>query len=142
MRPALAQQLAIDKHRQALWGHSYGGLLVLHTLLTRPGAFSDYAAASPSLWWGNGVVLQELAGLRQRLGEHRPRLLVMRGDAEPAQPRPGLPVDNIKATGQLLDELRQLSAVQVGFKTFPGLNHGQMLEASLRYTLEQFYSAP
>lgn len=35
MRPAVAAQAPLDTARQTLWGHSYGGLLVLHALFTR-----------------------------------------------------------------------------------------------------------
>lgn len=56
MRPRVAAVAPIDLQRQTLWGHSYGGLAVLHALFTRPAEFSDYAAASPSLWWRDGVM--------------------------------------------------------------------------------------
>ncbi|KAL4981583.1 Alpha/Beta hydrolase protein [Aspergillus falconensis] len=45
--------------RTALFGHSYGGLFVLHTLFTRPSAFDVYLAASPSVWWNARYVLSE-----------------------------------------------------------------------------------
>ncbi|MEN0075902.1 MAG: alpha/beta hydrolase-fold protein [Paracraurococcus sp.] len=59
LRPAIAAAHATDPRRQALFGHSYGGLLVLHALFTRPGDFRDYLAISPSLWFGDGAVLAE-----------------------------------------------------------------------------------
>src|SRR5215470_12538246 len=34
-------------------GHSFGGLLAVHILITRPDMFQAYIAASPSLWWGS-----------------------------------------------------------------------------------------
>ncbi|KAL3490996.1 Alpha/Beta hydrolase protein [Aspergillus germanicus] len=45
--------------RTALFGHSYGGLFVLHTLFMRPESFDVYLAASPSIWWNNRFVLSE-----------------------------------------------------------------------------------
>jgi predicted alpha/beta superfamily hydrolase len=79
----LTQQIATDQPAPEVQqapgavGHSYGGLLVLYTLMTRPDAFDEYAAASPSLWWNNGVIHPE--GLAQRLNGQRPTLLLMRG---------------------------------------------------------------
>ena len=55
----VTQLAKIDPARRTLWGHSYGGVLVLHALLTRPAAFDTYAAADPSLWWGDGYLLKE-----------------------------------------------------------------------------------
>ena len=42
-----------------LIGHSFGGLLAIHTLTTRPDMFNSYLAISPSLWWSHqGLVGQ------------------------------------------------------------------------------------
>lgn len=39
-------------------GHSLGGLLVTHTLLTRPQLFNAYIAASPVLHWDNDMLIK------------------------------------------------------------------------------------
>jgi len=57
VQPWLARQWPIDVSRQTLFGHSYGGLLTLYALLTRPHLFRRYVAASPSLWWGERALL-------------------------------------------------------------------------------------
>jgi predicted alpha/beta superfamily hydrolase len=36
-----------------LYGHSLGGLLAVHAMLTEPALFSSYVAADPSLWYDN-----------------------------------------------------------------------------------------
>lgn len=40
-------------------GHSFGGLLAIHILITRPDMFQAYIAASPSLWWDNQSTLRQ-----------------------------------------------------------------------------------
>jgi len=40
-------------------GHSFGGLLAVHILITRPDMFQAYIAASPSLWWDNQRTLHQ-----------------------------------------------------------------------------------
>ena len=40
-------------------GHSFGGLLAVHILITRPNMFQAYIAASPSLWWDNQSTLHQ-----------------------------------------------------------------------------------
>lgn len=57
LQPRVAAALPMDPQRQTLSGHSFGGLLVLHALFTRPAQFSRYAATSPSVWWNNGQVM-------------------------------------------------------------------------------------
>ncbi|MFP3333692.1 alpha/beta hydrolase [Pseudomonas sp. SIMBA_064] len=137
MRPMVAGLAPIDAQQQTLWGHSYGGLAVLHTLFTRPGAFSDYAAASPSLWWHDGAIVQEAQGLEQRLGNNSARLLLMRGSAEPSNPRAQLKGDAEKPARELAADLAKVKGLQVRFERFDGLDHGQMLEASLNAVIEQ-----
>ncbi|HEY0286378.1 MAG TPA: alpha/beta hydrolase-fold protein [Pseudomonas sp.] len=138
IRPQINQLLRVTPKRQLLWGHSYGGLLVLHTLLTRPELFQAYAAASPSLWWHNGVIDAERVGLERRLQGSRPTLLLMRGELEPASPvaatQPQVAAD--AAAKHVLASLQNIGRLQTQYTVFPGLGHGPMLQASLRYTLE------
>jgi predicted alpha/beta superfamily hydrolase len=136
MRPLVAGVAPIDLQRQTLWGHSYGGLAVLHALFTRPGAFSDYAAASPSLWWNDGAIVREAQGLQQRLGDSRPRLLLMRGSEEPANPRMPVKGDAERPARELAADLSRVQGLQVRFERFEGLGHGPMLPASLGKVIE------
>ncbi|WP_176517335.1 alpha/beta hydrolase [Pseudomonas faucium] len=136
MRPMVAELAPIDLQRQTLWGHSYGGLAVLHALFTRPGAFSDYAAASPSLWWHDGAIVREAPGLQQRLGDSRPRLLLMRGGEEPANPRAQVQGDVARPARELAADLAKVPGLQVRFERFEGLGHGPMLPASLKKVIE------
>ena len=136
MRTLVAGVAPIDLQRQTLWGHSYGGLAVLHALFTRPGAFSDYAAASPSLWWHDGAIVGEAQRLEQRLGSSRPRLLLMRGSEEPANPRTQVQGDVERPARELVAGLARVPGLQVRFERFSGLGHGPMLPASLKRVLE------
>lgn len=61
VQPLVARQWPVDMERQTLVGHSFGGLCVLHTLLTRPGMFQRHVVGSPSLWWEGGRILDACA---------------------------------------------------------------------------------
>ena len=136
MRPMVAGVAPIDLQRQTLWGHSYGGLAVLHALFTRPGAFSDYAAASPSLWWHDGAIVREAQGLQQRLAGSRPTLLLMRGSDEPSNPRGPVKGDVERPARDLAADLAKVPGLQVRYERFEGLGHGPMLPASLKTVIE------
>lgn len=57
LKPEIARRVAVDPARQAILGHSFGGLFVLHALLRRPQAFARWISASPAIWWeGAGIV--------------------------------------------------------------------------------------
>ncbi|WP_233568075.1 alpha/beta hydrolase [Cohnella faecalis] len=50
--PFVGTRFEVDSARQTIFGHSLGGLFVLHALFARTGLFANYAAGSPSIWWG------------------------------------------------------------------------------------------
>lgn len=57
LKPEIARRVAVDPARQAILGHSFGGLFVLHALFRRPQAFARWISASPAIWWeGAGIV--------------------------------------------------------------------------------------
>lgn len=49
--------------REALYGHSFGGLFVVYALLRRPDLFDTFLAASPDLTWNNGYILDHVGWL-------------------------------------------------------------------------------
>ncbi|MEW9552487.1 alpha/beta hydrolase [Nonomuraea sp. NPDC050783] len=57
LKPALAAAFPVDPDDAALVGQSFGGLLAVHALLTRPAAFRRYLVGSPSLWWNERETL-------------------------------------------------------------------------------------
>lgn len=54
--PLIASHYRVDMRRKIFVGHSYGSLLGLQMLLTRPTAFEHYILGSPSLWFDRGVM--------------------------------------------------------------------------------------
>ncbi|WP_244642325.1 alpha/beta hydrolase [Phyllobacterium sp. 628] len=51
IKPMIEASVPIDRNRQAIFGHSFGGLFVLYSLFTRPSAFTTWIAASASIYW-------------------------------------------------------------------------------------------
>lgn len=88
LKPLIAARHPVDTTRQALFGHSFGGLFVLHVLFTRPASFSTYLASSPSIWWDDKRVLGGLPGLARLDGALQPRVQISVGALED-QPRKG-----------------------------------------------------
>jgi predicted alpha/beta superfamily hydrolase len=58
IKPKVETLAKINKQQQTIWGHSYGGLFVLNTLLKHHEMFQNYVAADPSFWWQDGVILK------------------------------------------------------------------------------------
>lgn len=152
MLPDIRRRVPSDPARTTLWGHSYGGLLGLYTLFTRPQLFPRYAVADPSLWWHDGFILDAEASAKPL--PRRTELLVMAGSAglevqnETRALRPGLdpavvlaarerrravPPD---ATPRLAERQGERRGLNMIWKPFPGVSHGPMRPTSIPPTLE------
>jgi predicted alpha/beta superfamily hydrolase len=66
LKPRIAREFVIDRGRQVLFGHSLGGYFALHVLFRDPQAFDSYIASSPSLWWDERAIFDELDTLVAR----------------------------------------------------------------------------
>ena len=88
--PALSKAYSIDPANRTLYGHSWGGLFTLNTLLKHPRAFRAFIASSPSIWWNRRAILADFAafGAKVRSGACAPRVLVTVGGTEQRVPNP------------------------------------------------------
>ncbi|WCM25721.1 alpha/beta hydrolase-fold protein [Sphingomonas sp. QA11] len=86
LRSELDRRYTINRDRQALYGHSLGGLFAVHALFTRPTAFHALIAASPSLFWHDLEMQKEerafAAGLQAGNIQKVGRLMVVWGERE------------------------------------------------------------
>lgn len=139
------RDLLINTSERAIWGHSFGGLFVLHTLFTHPSSFDHWYAASPTLHWNGYQVVAE-AGRFQWPSDRRGSALLMRGDAE--LQRRG-PYSNGGSDKEINDQLEGLAqqmnrakGFEARFEVLEGLGHGAALVRSLKLTLSDISGAP
>ncbi|MFY1828357.1 alpha/beta hydrolase [Myxococcus fulvus] len=151
LEPALAARLPLDTSRSALMGHSYGGLLVVHALLTRPASFEAFIAGSPSLWWNNRYVLTEKTSFLERHAATpvKARVLLTVGGLEQTPRKSQGERGMLAVERRMVDNTRELSGelsalgrgLEVRFLEFPGEDHyGAWLPMLSRGLL--FFSAP
>jgi predicted alpha/beta superfamily hydrolase len=57
LMPKVSQQFKINPDQRSLVGHSFGGMLGVYALFTRPLLFQHVVAVSPSLWWQDKYLL-------------------------------------------------------------------------------------
>ena len=142
--PTIGQHAPCDPARTTLWGHSYGGLLALYTLFTRPQLFARYAAADPSLWWHDGHLLSIEERARPLPGGQPTQLLLMAGGVGTAtrSQRPGMDEEARSrramlsdATPKMAERQGRRAGLDVRFQSFPGVGHGPMRQASILPTL-------
>jgi predicted alpha/beta superfamily hydrolase len=149
LQPAVADAFAVDTAAQVLYGHSYGGLFVLHALSTRPDAFSAYLAASPALWWfelqaSRPIQLVETLATRSLSrpvqvvvtagGQEAWHPVAIGADGTPASRSGGVPT--LPAARGLAALLANVPGVNARFHDFPQATHHTMLAESARFALD------
>jgi uncharacterized protein len=98
LKPVVEALVPLDRERQVLFGHSFGGLFTLWSLFARPGSFRGYLAASPSIWWSDRAILaQEQAFVRDATSATPLRLLLTAGSLEGKPPMAAPPYHSTMA---------------------------------------------
>ncbi|WP_235319707.1 alpha/beta hydrolase [Pectobacterium fontis] len=136
VKPWVEAHYSVDKQKQTLAGHSFGGLFTLYTLFNHTEAFQRYVAASPSIWWGNGVVIPARTPLLTTLPQS---ITVTAGENEddPVTAQAGKPVDEKRAERlsqrKMVERAKTLVAnlneqgANADFILFPGKGHGDVI---------------
>jgi predicted alpha/beta superfamily hydrolase len=129
LRPFIASRYKTDPARQVLFGHSLGGLFVLHALFNRPQAFTHYIAASPSWWWNEAAMREAESAFAQLPESHRKgrALLLTAGQFEQAPSRFSENMPGGMATLERRGMLRNARGVAARLGSIAGLRV-QMLE--------------
>jgi predicted alpha/beta superfamily hydrolase len=119
VQPFILRHFRVDPARQAIWGHSLGGMLVLRSMLRDPGRFSTYLMASPTL---NKNILVDEAAFFERAARERLtlRVLITVGGDEPPSSYPLLYDEASNLAARLRAAAPQLD---VKYTVFPGEGH-------------------
>ena len=122
VQPFVLSHLRVDPNRQAIWGHSIGGLIALRSMFRDPGRFSTYLLASPTI---NPKVLADEPAFFEKVGRSHMVLRVLitvGGDEQP--PGAKLPYPTIDDASNLAKRLRAGAPwLEVEFTTFSGEGH-------------------
>ena len=151
LRPVVGTMVKVDPDRQALCGHSLGGLFVLHALFRRPGAFRSYVAASPSIWWNDRSVEAEARAFAADPSKARPGRLILTFGSLEGEPVPGDSAEKNEARKQtrmpelvrkMADTLGPLAGrgLDVQVAEFPGENHGSVIPPALARGLSRAFA--
>jgi predicted alpha/beta superfamily hydrolase len=154
LRPGIEREFNVDRDQTSLFGHSFGGLFVLHALFSRPSMFRNYMAASPSIWFAGAQLIEQGTAFTAAKPLHPPRrLLVTVGSLEQsadAERAIGLDgheswirrnkmVENASELARALSTA-DAAALEVTFNEFADENHASVLPAAisraLRFALE------
>jgi len=133
LKPVIAGMTQVDTTRQAIFGHSLGGLFVLWSLFRRPGAFRSHTAASPSIWWDDRCILVDEKAFLETASPttDKSRLLLTAGSLEMTPtPHPA----RMSADAQAMATRLSVSAgdrLDVSFVEFAGESHASVVPAAI-----------
>jgi predicted alpha/beta superfamily hydrolase len=161
VKPAVKARFPrVNVTREALFGHSYGGLFALHALFTRPGLFDCYIASSPSIWWNDRFIEHEAISFLLKYDTEspsRPSLMVFCGSLEQDAPSRTAheSVDDYEARKKVWLDLRMVDNVRslcdrlrgcerlhnVLAHEFQGEEHTSVMACSMNRGLTMFFES-
>ncbi|MGA0563823.1 alpha/beta hydrolase [Ancylobacter sp. VNQ12] len=152
LKPEIARRVAIDSARQAILGHSFGGLFVLHALFRRPLAFSRWIAASPAIWWEGAGIVDAAESFITEAGERSGRVLLIAGEYEQAlapfqigaedeeKRRAGFEESRIVDNTRLMAErLALVPGLRADYLPLPGETHMSVLPTALNLAIRHAF---
>lgn len=152
IKPRVAALCGESPSTTTLFGHSLGGLMVLHAFSSCVGSYNRYFAASPSIWFNDRKVISDVAA---RLALPFPRAVALQivvGGAEEylTSNRAGPHADpvlraawvasnrmvgNARDLAQVIRK-RNLSEFDFAFDELPGADHRSILPSATRRALQ------
>lgn len=139
---AVATLAPIDPARRTLFGHSFGGLFTLYALFSGTATFTHFVAASPTIYWEDGI-LEEAAArflasprpfgnrvVHLSAGQYEGDVLApFQYEREDTEKRrlAARAARTLSLTEAMAARLRHLPDLRVVLETYPGETHMTML---------------
>ncbi len=114
-------------------GHSLGGLVAAHTLITQPELFNAYIAISPSLWYGNQALIKPAEEMLKEREELNVSFFMTMGDEG------GSMLGGAMKLAALFEE-NPKTGFENKFVPMPEESHGSIPHRSTYQGLEFIYS--
>lgn len=141
LKPAIERKFNIDRGRQAIIGHSLGGLCVLQMLFTRPGAFKTYIAGSPSIHWNRPFIQEAGERFLARMHQEHADIQVMIAVGEREQGHPSRMTENARELAERLAAVSS-SGVRTAFYEFADEGHISLLPVLMSHAARYALSSP
>ncbi len=151
LKPFIEQNFHVNPKKQAIFGHSYGGLFTLYTRFTQPDSFQYYYAASPSIWWDNKVIMQTVDQFMRNTkpSSPTPKFIISVGSLEQTAPDNSpderkqklIKRSQVSNATVLANQLKDspIHNLLTEFIIFPDQNHGTVIPLAIEQALIHFF---
>jgi predicted alpha/beta superfamily hydrolase len=152
IKPRIAALCGEKPSTVTLFGHSLGGLMVLHAFSSFAGSYDCYFASSPSIWFNGRKIIGDIAARLDMPFPHPTSLAITVGSEEedPASKRDGPDADPTRraawvASNRMIGNARDLAHIirekrpaglNFAFDELPGANHRTVLPYATRKALD------
>ncbi|RYP58306.1 hypothetical protein DL770_010459 [Monosporascus sp. CRB-9-2] len=137
LRPFIRSEFPkVQFSRDAVYGHSFGGLFVVYALLRRPDLFDTFLSASPALYWNDGYILDHTSWLDEAplLGNAtKPAFRLAYGDLEQY---PGLHLNSLYNEDEDMEEPNHFTAPVERGPNWPGQPQWELRKRAAAEALE------
>ncbi|AZO64506.1 MULTISPECIES: alpha/beta hydrolase [unclassified Mesorhizobium] len=155
LKPWVANRTRIDSGRQALYGHSFGGLFALYTLFTRPLAFQTWIAASPAIYWEDRLIDRFLQAFEAAVPDGlMTQVMLSAGEYETEKLAPfqigaadeAKRLEHKKLTRtdefarQMAERLGTIPGLSAGFELHAGENHMSILPVTVNRAVQAAFA--
>ncbi|MDY0181545.1 alpha/beta hydrolase-fold protein [Aliarcobacter skirrowii] len=103
LKPIIEKNYHINKQKQTLFGHSFGGLFTVYVFLNHSEDFQNFIAASPSIWWNDYYILKKLKESKLKLNSYK-KLFLSVGEIENKNKE----ISDIQTFASFLKDLKNL----------------------------------
>lgn len=125
LKPAIDKAFPVNHRKQTLFGHSLGGLFTLYMMMKNPSAFQAYFACSPSIWWNNEALMEEVPSFMERFSQETVdvKLFLAAGGEEKEH--------LLTAVRKFFVKMRDIKQLSVEYKEIEGENHASIIPTVL-----------
>lgn len=140
LKPWLAANLPVDADDCTLAGSSFGAMLALYALFTRPSAFRGHLAISPSLWWANHQLVHLEEEFARSHADLDAALYLCVGGEEEAQAPSARMVSTFREFASKI-EARAYPSLRLKYEVLTGETHVSVFNAGLTNGVRRLFGA-
>ncbi|WP_249934150.1 alpha/beta hydrolase-fold protein [Campylobacter sp. RM16190] len=136
LMPFVEFKFDTKESQKTLYGHSFGGLFTLFAMLKNEELFDDFFIASPSLWWGDSLILKE-AVLNGKFRDKIKAKFVNLSIGELEKRAGKTDKEGLLKASNLAEILRN-SNISYRFKIYKNQTHGSVIPLNLQDLLKYY----
>ena len=128
--PLVEKKYSTAKSDKIYFGHSFGGLFGIYTLLRGDGIFDGFFIASPSLWWGESQLIRDALDEGKLRSNLKAKFIMLVAGSREMRKGKTDKAGILKVAD--LAEILKTKGLSCEFRLYEGASHGEVIPLALR----------